>query len=111
MKLSDALALIKPLLWEGIKMYAPQIKIPADIIRMATGKMSKVKKATKQTRKRVNQIDDMITEMEDKLNLLKNEREEWVLQWGDLDQLVDYLQKFRPTGRGVSYDGRPPNHR
>lgn len=111
MNLRDALAIIKPLLWEGVKMYAPQIKIPADIIQMALGKVSKVKKATKQTRKRVNQIDNMIQEMENKLNMLKSERESWVLQWGDLDQLVQYLQAFRPKNGDRAYDGRPASYR
>jgi uncharacterized protein YhaN len=96
----DALRIAGPLLWEGVRLYAPQIKIPADLLKEASKYFGRTQKGVKKVRKRIGQIDDLITEMEHRLTELKAEREEWVLQWGDLTQLIDAIDRYKEAQRG-----------
>lgn len=97
----DAWSLIKPLALEGLRFYAPQIKIPADLIGQATKYFGRGKKGVKKVRKRIGQIDDMIDDMERKLSELRAEREEWVLHWGDLTALLEHISEFKNRTKGL----------
>jgi len=95
MTLRDAWAVAGPLLKQGMKWYAPQIKIPADLAGQAMKYFGRAKKGSKKVRKEINKIDDMISTMENKLGDLKKEREEWVLHWADLVELMESVQRFK----------------
>ena len=94
MNLRQVWQIARPLVMEGLRIYAPQVKIPADIIKYATRHLGKAKKGTKKIKKRIFQLDHMISEAEDALALLKREKTTLTLKWGDLDGLVDQIKKY-----------------
>ncbi len=94
MNLRQVWQIARPILMEGLRLYAPQIKIPADILGYATKHLGKAKKGTKKIKKRIFQLDNMISEAEDALALLKSEKQTLTLKWGDLDGLVEQIRQY-----------------
>lgn len=99
MTIREAWRVAGPLLWEGVKMWAPQVRIPENLIKTATKYFGRTKKGVKKVRTRIHQIDKMIEEMEEQIKNLRAEREEWVLQWADLTELLDAINEYRRGGK------------
>ena len=91
----DAWKVARPLLWEGLRLYAPQVKIPADILKLVGKKLHKLLKGKKKLVNRIRKVDDLIEELSAKLDTLTNEREDLVLQYADVVELVDKINNYQ----------------
>lgn len=95
----EAWQVARPLLWEGLRWYAPQIKIPADILKLVGKKAHKLLKGKKKITSRIGKIDAVIEEMTAKLDQLTQEREDLVLEFADVTELLDKINAYQKTRR------------
>ena len=95
----DAWRVARPLLWEGLRWYAPQVKIPADILTLIGKKLHKVVKGKKKITKRIFQIDNLIDDLSEKLDSLTMEREDLVLEYADVMELLDRMNDYQRKGK------------
>jgi hypothetical protein len=93
MKWREIWQTVRPLLWEGVKWYAPQIRIPANLIEYAGKYLSRSGKVSKKIKKRIYQLDDMIEKMETTLENARKERENMILDQADLYEFMDQVKQ------------------
>jgi hypothetical protein len=81
-----------------MRWYAPQIKIPADILKVVGKQLHKLLKGKKKLVKRIGQIDSIMVEMSAQLDQLTGEREDLILKYADVIELVDRVNLYKKRG-------------
>lgn len=104
MKFRDIWHMARPLLWEAIRWYAPQIKIPADIVKAAGKYIRQGVKASDKLKKRIFQLDKLIDKTQRVLDELRAEREDMILDQADLYEFMNMVAEYK-RGRRANGQG------